>query len=394
MVSQSDIDKIIKFRQEIEQYGSLVHEFTGFGSDNKAYQNMFSGHDRLSNASFLAPNKEQSGLVFFSRPRLNLTSTNLSFNRILAPLNVLDPLSVAFGIRCALDTRFMLKHRSLANQCPFVNPWSPFFILLGNTVQTLTGWPSWQLESTTTEGGYHNENQTFPIGHDKFYNTYNLNATFKDVQFSPVRNTFLFWLEWMAGAVCGDLIAYPDAIDMFRMDFTVAIYRFVFNETGQYITIWSKGTGCYPTSLDLGKFVDFDRANPIVDSGTIETTFTVNNVKYQDFARIIDFNMLVRRYCPNIDELPELGVGRETNYRGVPYIKASAHGFQMVWKDPSGLPVHNIDYEQQKDNPATIYGRFKQVLANLDDEIRGVIYKSSSFKDNLIGWLDKTKASL
>ena len=306
--------------------------------------------DRYRSPKISAPNIERKSFVFITRPSLNLSAYNLSKDRILAPLNTLNPNSSAFMLRCMLDSKTYLKYRDLISRSALIDPWYAWNIPLSNYITGISGWPDYTVETETTEGGYFSENQTYVIGSDRLYRTYNFNLSFRDLPNAPILFMFFYWIYYMSAVTIGDLHPYSYYIDGRRLDYTVSIYQFNTDPTGTYITKWAKATGCFPTAVPLGDVFSFSDNNLLnVDYNNISIPFTVNNVKYMDYWRLVEFNLLSDRYAPGIANSPEIDETHvdSFNYSGVPYIVSSPKGFRLVWKDYKSLFTSHkkVEYE-------------------------------------------------
>src|SRR5574343_292115 len=170
---------------ELQQAFALVNDgiarASGAGGFYNQYQLIMREVDRFK-YNILSPNAENSGLTFFTRPKLNLTSTSLRQNRIMQALDTMNPNSLAFAVRCLLDTKFSKSYSYEAWRCPLFNPRSPWMTPLGNCLMSISGFPDLVLDTETTEGGFHSEDFTFAKGSDNLNKTYDLNANFRDIQ--------------------------------------------------------------------------------------------------------------------------------------------------------------------------------------------------------------------
>jgi hypothetical protein len=162
------------------------------------------------------------------------------------------------------------------------------------------------------------------------------------------------------------MLAYGDDIDDQRLNYTVSIYRFLLDPSRKYITKYAKYTGCYPTSLSIGGLFNKSPGEYFVSAATNFTVpFICNKVEYMDYAILMDFNTLMRRYCPSINwntkqeehepdirgyqsgELLHPNLPREpfSNWRGLPYITSDMHGIRLEYRR-----VSNPVYDARRDD--------------------------------------------
>jgi hypothetical protein len=172
-----DIDKVLSAVRDSVAFGS------GRGDSRHVVESILSKHDRFGNSP-VQLNSEMVGLTFFTKPRLNMTTTSLRQDPQLAMMDTMDPLSLMFSLRCNLDTQFMRSKPAVeaADMSPWVYTESPFNIPLGNAIIGMSGWPDFNLEYETTEAGYYAEDMTMARGSDRGRRTYDISCTFRDIQ--------------------------------------------------------------------------------------------------------------------------------------------------------------------------------------------------------------------
>ena len=324
---------------------SKIPGLSPFGLLDESIANFLSEHDRFHQSNYIPQMVEQVGNVFITRPKLNLSSPNLTHERIMSALNTLNPMSNAFMIRCLLDTEFAQANILKIADSPLLNGHSPFLIPLCNGLVGISGWPEMNIETESTEGGFYSEDQTFATGFDRLYKTYNFNLTFKDIPSSPIFNIFFYWLYYIASVTLGDMVSYAYHIDGLRLDYTVSIYQFILDPTKRYILKWAKATGCFPISLPIGDIFNFSEGSFLTESsGKFTIPFVVNNVKYNDYLRIVDFNILAERYSPDIQNARVIKFNSPYNYVGVPFIVATSKGYMLTYRDVTkSLPESELE---------------------------------------------------
>lgn len=296
---------------------------SGLGSRHAVTQTVLSKHDRFGSAP-IQINSEMVGLTFFSKPRLNMTTTSLRQDPQLAMMDTLDPMSLMFALRCNLDTVFATSTgRSAADTSPWVNTESPFNIPLGNMLVGMSGWPDYNVEYETTEAGYFSEDMTMVRGSDRGRRTYDIQCTFRDIQGGYLMAYFYYWLHAMALQMEGSIVAYPDDREANRLNYTVSIYRFVMDPSMRTIVKWAKATGCYPASIPIGDVFNFGPGDSFIHTSQQFTVpFVVNNVTYMDPRHLQAFNTLVQRYAGTNFASARTAAPATAmyNFAGLPYI--------------------------------------------------------------------------
>lgn len=314
----------------------LLYRYTGQGSLINQTELFFSRFDRYG-INTLPGNVEHSGLTFFTRPKLPLTRGNLQQVPSLIGLDVNDPMSFAYAIRCWLDTKFCKNGANYENvlKCPFFNHKSAFNIPLSNACIAQSGWPDPFIQTYTTVGGFFQEDQTFPIGSDRLRKTYDLNFTFKETQGGPILAMLYAWYEVMASLTEGSMVAYAEDIDAQRMCYTVSIYRFLLDPSKRHITHYAKATGCFPKAPPMGALFNQSVGEAAVEAAKeISIPFVANKIEYDDPRILLDFNLLVTRYCPDIHTYPILRPETYNNFKGLPFVISTQYGLEMAFREP------------------------------------------------------------
>lgn len=346
-----------RFKLTKEQYDRILDGFVdssyrsvGAGSYRNTLQLVLTQHDRF-NSNITPPNHEFAGLTFITRPRLNLTTSSLRQSRILTMLDTDDINSVKFMIRALLDTKWSSGEvypeiANLISRSPLVNNRSPFNIPLCNCLTGITGWPDINMDTETTEGGFHSEDHTTIKGSDRLNKTYDLTLNFKDVLGGVIMSIFHMWMEYCALQAKGQVVAYQDDIFEQKINYTVSIYRFVLDPSRSTIVKWAKATGCFPKSVPIGACFDVNQGETYVSSSAkFSVPFTANKIEYNDPAILQDFNVLAERYNPvlgqgdgtstlspvndtdNYENTPgDPLIASKYNFTGYPYIETGTRG--------------------------------------------------------------------
>jgi len=341
---------------------------SGAGSFHSMWQAVLSRVDRYGYNPMPA-NHETAGLTFITRPKLNLTTTSLRQDRVLATLDTLDPISFPFSIRCYLDSKFS-KRSNLSSQTtnsPFVNSDMPFIVPLTNCLQSITGFPDFNIDVETTEGGFFGEDLTFAKGSDMNMRSYDFNLTFRDIQGGYIMALFVYWTRYIALVTRGLVMAYPEDIMDRRLNYTCSIYRFVLDPSRRFITKWAKATGCFPKSVPIGNSFNIaERENYLHASSQFSIPFQVNTVEYMDPIIFRDFNSIVSKYAGGSGWT----AGRTAasaiaanNFAGVPYINVAANGCNEL---------------QFLCEPEELVDPFKSVINSIQSQVQSILTAPST----------------
>lgn len=414
------------YRQELEKYRSLfspnasydrltdaerqalmelVWLSSGHGNFSNTQQTFMTALDQRPGASFVMPNRMIAGPTFITRPRLCLQSSNLRGVRTMLPLDTVNTRSTAFAIRCLLDTnlhKIRKDYSPYVTNCPLHDPHNPFLVPLCNGLTSISGFPDFSINTSTTDGGYFMEAQQFASGYDAWDRGSNsLSLTFRDIQNGPIFALFWYWLEYIRHVTLGNMKAYADDIDSRRLNYTVSIYQFILDPSGHYITHFAKATGCFPTSLPIGGIFNKGPDTYVISElQTLSIPFVCNVIEYDDYAILMDFNNLVRRYCPSIDkkaddpgtvsEPNEIGVSPATlhpripgsspmgNFTALPWISSDPFGYRLEWRQNPN-PVMNQEVWDKEIKPLMSIEEQRKALLYGQRYIDELNYRSPTF---------------
>ena len=135
-----------------DRIANLAFVSSGAGGYFNQIQTFLTCLDRYA-GNVLPVNSEFSGLTFITRPRLCLQSSNLRSNRRMVALDTINPTSMAFMIRCLLDTNFhkvqnanQATYAKAVSQSPLVDEQNPFLTPLCNALTSISGFPDMMIQ--------------------------------------------------------------------------------------------------------------------------------------------------------------------------------------------------------------------------------------------------------
>lgn len=98
----------------------------------------------------------------------------------------------------------------------------------------------------------------------------------------------------------------------------------------------------FPKSAPIGALFNVNQSEVTISSAAnFSVPFTANDIKVNDPGIILDFNRLMKRYCPTIDTEAFYDVETDNdmtaglNFIGLPYIEDTATGLKLVWRTDS-----------------------------------------------------------
>lgn len=359
-LSEEAVEKIFKAASEQSYVAS------GAGSKFSQIPLLLSRFDKWG-YNILVPNQELPGFTFFTRPQLNLSTSNLRVDPTMSVMSSLNPQTYAFAARCLLDPLF--ADRVSGSNSRMVDFNNPFIVPISNCMTNIGGFPNFTLEMETTEGGLYGEDLTFVKGGDNGARTYDISVTIRDIQGGFIFTLMLTWLRYMLLVSRGAMVPYPNAINENFMDYTCSIYRFTMDPTKRYIRHWAKLTGCIPRELATGDMFNITEGQYFVE-GLKEFTipFVANHFSPNDPSIFLDFNRLVENFCPDIASRSLAPHTAEGNFRGIPYIDVKSGNNQLVWMVNDDEYVDTLDetYDEYRSSIQSAIAAYESASADRD----------------------------
>lgn len=344
-------------------------KISGQGGHTNVLQNFLSRLDR--HCTTLTPiNTLNYGYTFITRPRLNCSRGNLRQHPVMSTMYSMDANSVPFMIRALLDTKMCngepnfkgsnstyagvdsetSEFSTLVQSSGLVDALNPFLVPLCNGLKGISGFPDLNIEVETTEGDFHSGDFTYVKGSDLNNRTSELTLEFRDVQGSVILSILYYWCLTMALQAKGVLMPYPDDIYEQRLNYTVAIYRFVTDVSRKHILWWNKATGCFPKTAPVGAIFNINQGEVTLSSAqNFSIPFVANHCRPNDPGILFDFNRLMQRYTggyiSDSSIFTDLDITAEENFNALPYIESTPTGLQLKWKT-SQIYEDNTEVEQ------------------------------------------------
>lgn len=274
-----------------------VFKSTPMGDLHSAIGTTFYGINHRQTPNPVPINQDGYGLLFFTRPQLNMSSANIRADRTFIPwLSTLDA-SIQRIIRCYLDPRLMLPTGGNL-QAPFVDNENAFIPLFTNHAITATGWPDLVQDTFTSKPGAYKEVFGFTDSSLKIYSAYDIVATFRNMVGDPISSMIHAWLQYKSNVFQGIFVPYPDFIVKNEIDYNTAIYRIVLDKTKRIVQKIAK-TRAEPMTLNIGAAFNYDIEKPLNESAErIEVQFRCYGADYNDPMIIHEFNKTVGIFNP------------------------------------------------------------------------------------------------
>ena len=283
------------FKNELD----LISRMNGYGSLVHAQVDNIKGFNVNLNGSPSPKNKDHYGIAFFTRPDLNLSYNNIGVDRVLSTMLTDDENSMARAIRVLLDPRGELKDR-VSN---LVDQNQAFIPILTNSLISMSGWPDMTLDTYTSKEGGYKESYSMVDGTAHIYNTFDITATFQNIQGDPISLLFAIWLRYAAFVYDGTLAPYPDNLFQNAIDYQTRIYRFVMDSNFRYVQKVAACGAAFPIANPLGAAFNYSNDGEWNTSNDqISVPFRCIGANYLDPILFKEFNQVVQLHCVPMED--------------------------------------------------------------------------------------------
>lgn len=369
---------INKYKQDDKIDQALVRraQAVALGDPEVALESAFYGINIKAHTAMTPMNQESSGLVFFTRPDLNLTDANCATDRYLANLLTTDDTTFQSAIRAMLDPRGQTE-RAPSGREPYaksmlVDPLNPFMPLLTNTCKSLTGWPDPIMDTYVSTPGRRQEVYGIADGNYKIYNQFDLTGTFKNIPYDPVRQMFDVWCMYQSNIVRGKTFPHIKNILARRIDYQTRCWRLILDKSRTYVTRIGAVGAAHPLVTDIGKIFDYESERTLVDSPDVVMQFKCYGAMYNDPLLLKMFNELIFQYNPAL---------REKESREKLYVKLNPNEWSMF--NHSAYPLIGEDTDDK--NPREMqWWTLKEDYNLINEYYSGVVDKKQDPEEALL----------
>lgn len=295
-----DHDFVDRLREEI----NFLTRMTGLGNRDEVIFNEFYGINHRSTNPMIPMNSDDQGIVFFTRPTLNLCNANLTRVRALSPLMTNEQRSYQSAIRAYLDPLAgFLQQGPGYHRSALVDPQSPFIPLMSNLLTSLTGWPDISVGTYESNEGVHKERWAMIDDTTRLYGTYDLTATFRNIQGDPITLLIYTWILYASEVYLGNILPYPRAIQEDEIDYQTRIYRFLLDPSKRFIQKTAIANACFPYATSIGTQFEYSReAKYQTNNKTVSVPFKVVGIEYNDPIHFKEFNALSIMFNPDLGD--------------------------------------------------------------------------------------------
>lgn len=288
----------------------------GYGERSEVYRDSVRGFNLIGTGQMTEPSRPTYGMVFITRPELNLTYDNLSREDTFLPCRDAPEYSILRMARVLLDpfneVKFnhdkmtVLDMRGQYNDpiaaerigctCPLVDPNCAFIPMLTNRLLSISGWPDTRIDYYASDRGIRNEQWIMADGVAEHNGTFSLDLTFRNDKGDGPFVLHDLWVKYTSARFT-NLYPYPEHIAMRVFEYFTRIYSFTLDETRTYITHWACTGGGFPTNISDGAIHNHNADNYRKDAlDTISVQYQCVGAVYNNPVYLHLFNVAVARY--------------------------------------------------------------------------------------------------
>lgn len=275
---------------------------TATGSIRRAIFNNLYGINAKGTGNAVPREKLSPGFTFFTRPQLNLTTFNISNYRGF--YNLLTEVETSYQrfTRNTLDPR--LAYNGL--RCPLVDKTNAFIPFLSNNLTSMSGFPDLTAPTYSSESGLYGEEMSFVDGVTNHYESYDIDATFKNLKGSPLLYFFYTWVKYQTLVFEGILNPYLDMVTENEIDYNTRIYRITLDQQRRYITYMGCTGASFPISVPTGSVFDYSTDKPF-NGSTADFNIRFRCMGFTPFEDLVKykFNQTQAIFNPDIRKLLE-----------------------------------------------------------------------------------------
>jgi hypothetical protein len=239
--------------------------------------------------------KEKQGMIFFTRPQLNLTTNNLmgcdttriytndsTYSTIRYARNMLDPRLEGNGVKC-----------------PLVDPKNGFISILSNNCMGMSGFPDLYLRTYVTDRGIKNDQWAMVDSDYVYYEEYDLSAMFFNTKDNITNVLLEMWLRAMGAMYMGTMTPYSDYIVNRTICYNTRIYRVVLDDFNKRVSRIAATGASFPVTINTGTNFDYIKDEVVKGDEQISCQFKALGCLYNDPLLIREFNEVCSIFNPN-----------------------------------------------------------------------------------------------
>lgn len=264
------------------------------------------------------------GLVFTTRPNLNLSDANIKNHTQLLPLYQPKPHSLQAYIKGLLDPTW---GKANSGMIEFLDPLNPWLVPITNLVKTSEGFPDISLRVDKSKPGFRQEVYQYISGLLKYNRDLDIRQTYWTPKPNFMPYIFETWEHYIEGVSLGDegMQPYPEALLQSYQDYDCRIYHMILNKNMRNIEWIFCNASCFPTTFPSGAMSAIDRTqDSIRGQGQDELAINFSGVGFR-FGNMKVADMFNRS---TVYMNPDMGANRTSKYRKLSFSEYYRGGYK------------------------------------------------------------------
>lgn len=285
-------------REEFEKIFDYISRIGGKGSNATSIYEQLRGINSLGTHPSMPISREQFGLTFFTRPRLNLGDSNLrAYRPFYSMVGGADGISLPRAIRAMLDPVGVWRN---GKGSPLTNHEQAFIPWLSNGLVSQSGWQEIAPGTFTSAEGNHHESWSMIDDTIKNFRVWDLNTSLRNGAGNVIVMLLYVWVVYASLVYEGDMTAYPDAIMQHRIDYHTRIYRFSMDANKKRIMGWWS-TIAYPYVAPSATGANMSLDSPFnSEAAQVSVNWKCHGLDTFDPIIFSEFNNVVAYFNPNM----------------------------------------------------------------------------------------------
>lgn len=271
------------------------------------------------------------GLMFITRPHLNLADSNIYRSEKLISLAEANTNDLSGYVRGLLDPTWATKTFG-ADGHPMLDNNMPFISCLNEYLKTSTGFSDLQLKINTTEPGIRQQVYQHVNGKLEENGKFTIQQTYHSPKPMLIQTMFQHWLGYISEVKSGDnqFTPHPQFLIGHRCDHDCRIYHLLMNVDTEYLESLFATVQSIPENYPAGAIADIDRTqNTLRAQGQDEFSMQFSSVgmRFDELSLIKSFNEHVYLFNPDLQS--DVESGNPQRWRMLKISEYSAYRYMM-----------------------------------------------------------------
>jgi len=305
--------------------------------------------------------RDTYGKVFFVRPQLNLTMSNLEQVREFSSLATDKTNSVHAYIRRMLDPRLAAGGAGTGiwkeNPSALVDVQQAFIPVLSNNLTELSGWPDPIVPTYTSKKGLRGEEWGIVDGNIDTYGSFDMEVTFRNTREEPILHMMDVWTRYMTLSFEGVVNKYLDYIINREIDYNTRIYVILLDETYTYVKHIAATGVSWPINVPYGSKFDYSSGKKYNDRNKEIT------IRFKSLGAIYDGNILTYTFNQTVgifhSGMRALNMGKTHSMEKVPKPLLAAFSYRSYPR----INSNTLELEWWVDKNSNSYKRIVSILS-------------------------------